>query len=135
MNDADELTPKEKYVKGTDIDSRYAEPLTGKGKHEFSLALPANKGDRVTIEYPDDADVREAGEQEVLVILAIRANTVFFTDEESFDAAVESSDAKHAVRIRDGSFEGIIHFNQRVLGHAKRVTVERKKAPNFFIDI
>lgn len=134
------MTTKEERINDSDVDGDYAEgPIargSAKAKHapggpgvDIPLALPAQKGDLVTIEYAEDADTRRAGESETFVFLGTSLETVMFTTEETFDSAVERSDDPERVDIYGKTTEGAFRFNERLLKHAEKVTVERKDTP------
>lgn len=135
------MTTKQERINDSDVDEEHAEAPVARGsakaKHapggpgvDIPLALPAQRGDLVTIEYAEDADIRRAGETETFVFLGTRYETVMFTTEEMFDSAVEDADDPEWVDIHGKTTEGAFRFNERLLKHAKRVTVERKETPD-----
>lgn len=131
MSRTQDLPSKEERIENSDVDAKHAEAPVASGDYDIPIALPARRGDLVTVEYADDADIPQAGQTESFVYLGTRGAGVMFSDEDLFDSEVERADDPDYVTIHGKTTEGAFRFNERLLKHAERVTVERKDTPEF----
>lgn len=119
------MTDLTERVQNSDVEREYAIPPTSGADMDIPLALPVTRGDFVTIEYPEDADCREAGTTERLVFLDHRRETVRFAERDYYEERLEEDGRKQATTLYSTTVEGVLSFNERVQRHASRVTVER----------
>ena len=131
MSANDDTPTKEERIEGSDVDAEYCEADVASGDVDIPVALPAQRGDRVVVEYREDADIPQAGDTETFVYLGTRGEMVMFETEDLYDSAVERADDSDFVTMNGHTSEGAFRFNERLKKHAACVTVERKDTPEF----
>lgn len=128
-----ESRPIEERIEDSDVDAEHAFPPTGEAKsgEDIHLAVPAQYGDKISIHYPEDADVRFRSNPEEWVFAGLRCEMVKLVRFEQYEKAVERSDDEDFVDIYGSTAEGIFRFNNRVLNVAEKVCVERLDGPEY----